>query len=63
MVVRNRDGDVIVTKFQCELAAAKEFLVVPAFEVRISDHAREPLRDQEDVIATFALIVWKVLIA
>jgi hypothetical protein len=59
VVVGHGDIDAVVTELQGELAAAEELLVGPAFVVGVGVQAREPLRQQEDIVAPGALVIGK----
>ncbi len=50
MVGRDRQRDVVVAEFQREFAVAEVLLVLPAVDVVIGRHAREPLGDFEQVV-------------
>ena len=59
VVVRDRQGYLVVAEFQRELPGAEELFVNPAGVVRVGGHARKPLCDGVDAIAVF----FEVLVA
>ena len=61
MVSRNGNFYVVVTEFQSELTTTQEFFVGPAFVVCIGRQTREPLCQQENIVAVFTF-VFEVLI-
>ena len=56
MVARDRQIDFVITKFECEFAAAQKLFVLPARIIRIGGQTREPLRHTKDVIVFFGEI-------
>ncbi len=63
VIVGHGHGDFVIAEFEREFTAAQKLLVVPTFVIRIGDHARKPLRDQEDVVAALARIIGKMFVA
>jgi hypothetical protein len=57
MVGGHRELDVVVAEFQREFARTEELLVLPAVDVVVGRHAREPLGDLEQVVLVVELFV------
>ena len=55
MIGGHSDLDIIITKLEREFAGAEELLVLPAGKVGIGRKAREPLCNEEDVVAVAAV--------